>query len=211
MKNYSFGFDHVHNINKLIIQSPWNQKLEDYIINNNIDAICFNRVYGWRGENLNFLHKLKHLKCIEILDREIKDVSALNQLKNIEILDIFTECKVVIDFTRFTNLKRCSLIWQKGYESIFESKKLEFLNLTYCSEKTLIKIFKLNTLKRLRLFRSIVENLNGIEILTNIEELELIDCKKIRKLDSVGNLGKLESLKIQRCKKITDLAFIQYL
>ncbi len=205
MQGVYFVEDPFYKVKKLRIDCSWNKNISDFILKHNIKALCLNYAGGWQGDNINFLSDLKELNYFEIIDRNISDISGVNELNNLEFLKIFTYCKTKIDFSNFPKLRKCIFEWRKGCESLFDCRTLEHLFLVNYDGKNFRELSRLKELRRLHLIDSKIEDISEIRLLTKMNYLELTRLKKLTLIDPLAELTSLESLSVDTCKGITDI------
>lgn len=204
-RQYTYGDCDYTNKKKLIVESAWNKDIENYVKNKKIDYLYFNHVKGWHGKDLNFLKNLQHVKHIGVLDHEIRDLSGINTLSDLELLSLITSSKTILDFKKFQNLKWLIFDWIKGSESLFECDSISFLSLYNSEEKNFKRISKLHKLKTLTLNEGKTESLDGIENLSDLSELRLLNLKQLSSINSISKLSNLKKLEIiNGCKKFNN-------
>ncbi|KAK3416275.1 hypothetical protein EUGRSUZ_H01728 [Eucalyptus grandis] len=153
------------------------------------------------------LKYLKFSKCPSVVC--IPDLNLTPNLKELDLhgcknLERAHESVAYHAKLQLLNLKGCSNLHQ--LPNVLQSKNLEILNLTGCSK---LQIFpdipdKIEGLKELYLKGTSIEELpTSIENLVSLENLSLIDCKKLANLPStIYKLPNLESLILHGCSKL---------
>ncbi len=215
-KPYYFEFVPKSGINVLMICQKWDGDIDDFVRKNDIDAICLNYAKGWEGEKLDFISRHNQLKYLKILDWEIKDISGINALNNLNELSISTYCKTKIDFHNFPKLKRCFFEWRKGSDSLFDCEQLDYLYLLNYTGKHFKPISKLANLSELNLVDPRFDTLEGIEQLTKLKILQivsrrLVTIEQIAKLEQLESLGIFDSKKIEKIDPISKLVNLKTL
>lgn len=201
---YYFEIDPKSGFSVLMICKKWDGDIDDFVRKNNIDAICLNYAKGWVGDNLEFLSNHKHLQYFKILDWDIKDISGINYLSNLNALSISTYCKTKIDFNNFPKLKKCFFEWRKGSDSLFDCGQLDYLYLMNYTGKHFKPISKLANLSELNLVDPHFETLEGIAQLTKLKNLEIVS-RRLKTIEHISKIEQLESLGISDSKKIEKI------
>lgn len=202
---------------EIVMTGPWHKDIVLYTRKNDIKSLLLNDARGWKGDNVSFLSKLPFLECFRILDWNIKDVSTINTLKNLKLLEVSTYCKTVIDFKNFLHLEDCGFEWRTGSESLFSVASLKKLFLNNYDQGDTSAFSALSNLESLSIASSPTHNLHGLSSLAKLKFLGLYALKKLTSLDEIEKCVKLEKLEIGMCKyfhsieAIGDLQKLQYL
>lgn len=217
----------------LVCTGKWEPNLIEVMKNNSLYNLRLSSFAGWCDNDIKFLSTLEFLKGVEIYgSSEIRDLTPLYSLANLEFLAIDDYMKTDLDFSKFTELKICLISWCSKYKNLFKVntlkhllinkypyenfnelsnlKNLEILDVTSRKLQSLDGIQDLNKLKVLKLFRctSLVE-LTGIEHLTELKELDIDTCKKITNLNGCEKLKNLEIINLDNCKEIDSLRLLK--
>ncbi len=158
--------------------------------------------------NLAFLCKMNVQKLIISLSR-CKNLEGLYCLKNLEFLRIINNPEgLVIELQQLPALKELETEWYNGLSNLAQCKALTALRLQgYKSrDKSLSELAGLKNLEVLKITKSNIEHVSGIENLPNLKRLTLAYNRSLlffTKNDDVRM--NLEELKIEMCKKL-DLA-----
>lgn len=190
---------------KAILKGKWKDEYLKILLNKNIAELELNTGHDWKGENIDFLEKLSHLKSFVLIDYSIKSVEPIYNLQNIEKLELLTYSKNAIDFNYFPNLKECGFEWIKGSESIFQCFKLEKLYINRYDNKNSQNFEKLINLKELTLLSPRFENISGITTLSNLKDIRISNSRSLKDFSSLNKLINLEKIEIQSCKSLKKL------
>jgi hypothetical protein len=196
---------------KAIIKAPWTDIFLDELLNRNIVELELNDGKGWKGENLDFLENLKHIKALTVIDLRLKFIKGVNNLRELVKLDLVTYSSEKVDFNSFESLIDCTFEWIKGCDSLFESTSLKYLFINNYKGKNSNVFSNLINLEKLSIMNSSMENIDGLSDLNMLKALRLANLKNITSLKGIEKLTKLQELEIQRCKGISKIDDIFHL
>ncbi len=202
---------------EMVMTGPWHKDIAPYMRENGIKSLLLNDARGWKGDNVSFLSELPFLEYFRILDWNIKDVSVINALKNLKLLEVSTYCKTVIDFKNFPHLEDCGFEWRAGSESLFFTTSLKKLFLNNYDQNDTSAFSTLSNLESLSIASSSAHDLHGLSSLAKLKFLGLYALKKLEFLDGIEKCVKVEKLEISMCKcfrsieAIGNLQNLQYL
>jgi Leucine-rich repeat (LRR) protein len=155
--------------------------------------------------NLEFLCKMKVQKLIISLNR-CDDLKGLYCLKNLEFLRIITNPEgLMIELQQLPALKELEMEWYKGLRNLSQCKSLLALRLEgYKSrDKSLSELAGLKNLEVLKITKSNIEHVDGIENLPHLKRLILAYNRNLLFFTEKDDVRmNLEELKIEMCKKI---------
>jgi hypothetical protein len=162
--------------------------------------------HGFLSKDLSCLSKFDFVKHINILLRNIEDISPIYTLSNLETLTLQTDDNSAIDFKQFPNLKTVAFVWRPKSDSLFACTKLEMLRIRNYKAKTndLLHFSNMIGLKSLTLVTSPIQSLAGIENLQNLEELSLNYLSKLNNIEHIKHLKNLVDLEFESCKAISS-------
>lgn len=168
---------------KATLLSGWSSEVCEYLLDTEIAELELNQGKGWRGDDIEFIGKFKSLKAFRILDLSIRDISPVHFLKDIIDLTLVTYSKTKLDFSQFSDLKKCDFIWNNNCDSIFGCDKIEILCIDGYKGKDLKPFGRLNRVKELIIVNnSSIANLIGISDLIHLQYLRLGNYKKLNSL-----------------------------
>ncbi len=152
--------------------------------------------------DLSVLADLPFLRGLEIYDWEVTDARIVEELPKLEALGLQIKRTKPIDFSKLPNLRVALLIWCKGFEGVFSSPRLEYLNVSNFPLEDLRALSGLQSLRRLSLTSRKLKSLSGIADLPLLEELDLYDCRALEDDEGLENLPNLKKLQIEACNKL---------
>lgn len=157
--------------------------------------------------NAEFLKAFEsHLIHLEIGDESF-DWSILPELSFIERLSIGGWFKCDIDFDKMQSLQYLSTYWNEGYDQrLFGAKKLKALSIQGFKFPNLDELSRLESLEYLNVLNSrTLISTQGIEKLTSLRRLYLLNCSALYELTHLKNNAVLESLRLENCKKLDSI------
>jgi hypothetical protein len=221
--------------NNLIFKSGYTKEFVYAILKErHLDGIKINT----RWENIidfSFLSEYHFLESLDIVGASDFDFSFLFYLKKLKRLSISLAGNNIIDLSNQTNLESLSIQWRKGKVlGLDKCTKITSLCLVDYSEKDFYPISSLVSLEDLKVKTALINNLLGLENLTELKSILLGNCKKLSSLnglgilknvtslsfdlcpqiknyDETGNLYNLENLQITDCKGVESIKFIESL
>lgn len=193
----------------MVLTGPWKDAYADIINSEGISALrlsqCVGPQGGWKDEDISFVSELHQLRGIEVYSWKVKDISPIQNLKNLENIGLQCEFKKSIDFSVFRNLMGCFLRWMPKCDSLFSCHSLKTLNIEWYPYQDLSSLKRLTKLERLQLSSRKLESLSGIESLKKLQVLDLFACSKLSSLVGIEALSCLKILEITTCKRFHDL------
>lgn len=192
---------------RMVMHGPWSSAAGQAARSARITELVLNHAKGWSGRDISFLVDVADLLIsFTIIDFAIKDISAVNLLTSLEMLDINTYCKTEIRFSQFPALEECALEWRAKASSIFAHAGIKRLFINKYSGKDLTRFSQMVRLESLALASPRVETLDGIETLTALSFLGIYVARQLTSLQGIEALTNLTRLEVNDCRKIGDLA-----
>ncbi len=96
---------------RMVLHGVWKSEYGGVIASRNVAELELNYAHGWVRSDLSFLRGLPELKCLELTDWNINDVSEVHALQNLRRLQISTYCKTEIDARAFPYLGLIHFMW----------------------------------------------------------------------------------------------------
>ncbi|MDR1316110.1 MAG: leucine-rich repeat domain-containing protein [Spirochaetales bacterium] len=192
----------------------FNEAIE-WALKNKIEQIQIRGVAG--RENSNTVSDFKEIEKLApylrkisfagLLDNAIINFDSIYSLKKLEKIYILCKQKFSLDVSRF-NLKHLGAEYWKGLKNIEKTETLESMVITKYPHENIRELLSLKNLKILHIYSSKIKTLEGIEKLNNLEELSLSRNNNLESIAEIKNIKLLNSFSIEKCKKITDCAFV---
>ena len=189
----------------MVLTGPWQKKYRNILKSQKISALRLSDSAGWTTDDLSFISDLDFLRGLEIYNWDVKDISPIQNLDQLESIGLQCGLKCEIDFTVFSNLNNCYLSWKPKCDSLFSCSSLKSLNIENYPHKDFIPLKQLKKLEILKITSRKLEVLKGIEVLKEIENFDLYNCQQLLSLEGIENLKHLSTLQIDTCKKINDV------
>jgi Leucine-rich repeat (LRR) protein len=197
-----------------IIKDESFEDLIQTINSEGIEAISLNCARGWMREDVSFLSCLSTIKSLSIISSDVENIKAIENMESLEELELTATIEESIDFKSLKNLKTCYLHWWKDAANIFKCNWLKELYLDELKIKKTIEIEgigSLVSLEKLVISNSNIKSLEWLSNLTQLKELELINCRSVSDFSEISSLINLKKLQIEGCSKLRDLNFLKAL
>lgn len=210
IKNNQFFIDDAENNmgRCLVLTAPWSDGIRLVIEKENISVLRLSQSAGWKGDDISFVTEVPNLKGLEIYSWGIKDLTPLQSLKKLEYLGLQCEFTKAPDFSDFTSLKICKLLWRPKAKTVFACSGLSLLNIVNYPSGDLTDIENMKDLQRLQLTSKKLVSLSGIEKLVSLSTLDLAECSKLENLSGVQRCQQLETVELEGCKKVHDISLL---
>jgi hypothetical protein len=189
----------------LVARSAWSDAMASAVRERGLLELELNYAKGFVGKDLSFLKDLTGLQVLLLTHRTIEDVSPVQHLRELRVLELNTYCKTAIDFTRFPALEECALEWRAGAASLFSAAALTKLFVNGYTGQRADKFARLSALRSLALANSALRALDGLGELPRLNFLGLYNLKKLKSLDGVERLTSLEHLEVNGCRNVESL------
>lgn len=192
----------------LLPTGPWSDDFIKVIKRKNITGLRFSFSFGWRDVDMSFLAGLKDLglRKIDIYHWDVKDVSPLGFLPELESISLQTLLTTAPDFTQFKNLTHFFTNWRTKTASALNCSALEYLNIVNYPREDLENLRHMKALKSLYLSSRKLTSLKGVEDLSALEKLDLYACTQLRSLNGIEGCQRLQSVDVHSCNKLGDLS-----
>ena len=161
--------------------------------------------------NLNFLKKYNFFEDVQIVMDKAIDIDGIYYLKNLRSISLMDELNNIIDLSRFSLLSECHAFWSNSL-NIDKCISLERLVLYKFGEHDLQSICMLKKLEELELINSRkIVSLRGLNMIKGLRRLSLFILPNLEEFDPLKELKQLEYLQIETCKKMKTLNFLENL
>ena len=187
--------------------------LPEYMIKNALNRIIITPSENGIGWNSNYLPNLEPFNFIEELSvhwTKIDNIKGIEVCKNVKTLLLDNGDKTFIDFREFHKLERVFSWDRKGIEKIWNIPTLKDLSLAGLKRNHFQNGIALDTLEKLRIIQTPLEDISFLLRGKNIYFLELLGMSKLDNLDIIGNMTNLTHLGIE-ANKVRDFSFIRNL
>lgn len=159
-------------------------------------------------ENFNFLEEFDFFEYISIhFDRKL-DCNGIYHLKGLKGISITDNINNSIDLSFFNHLVECNVRWSEKL-NIGKCIKLKTLVIEDLKSNDCNCISQLTNLQELELMNCrTLKSLNGIQNSEHLTHLELSMLSRLEDLSAVSSLKELSFLRIDSCKKTAKLNFL---
>lgn len=186
----------------------------EYAIKNKIKKIVISsRIGNYKLDNINFVEAYPEIQDLTISTYLNVDYSAIHFLKGLTKLsiDVLAGDNQEIDFSSFENLEDLNFNWRKKTINLDKCSNLKSLIISKYKKKELTEFSNFRNLETLFVWQSSIENLDGIENLSNLRRLSLFKNKKLTSLKGLENLKNLVDLEIDECKSLESIEELKQL
>ena len=196
---------------RVVVHGEWSADIAEQMKRRDIRELYLNHALGFRGKNLSFLSTLPNLEWLKVLDWNLEDDSAINTLHALRSLDVSTNCKTEINFSRFPRLEICGLEWRTKAKSLFTCSTLRKLSLDRYPGRTAADIARLTKLESLDILNVPLESVEELSVLPKLTHLGLYNLRKLFSLRGIERLVSLKELEINGCWAIRSIEEVQHL
>jgi len=148
--------------------------------------------------------RLKKIKGISI-QYEIKNIEPLFNLEYLTHLGLPENVQIEFDFSRFKNLIFLGGFVPKKYKNINQLLELKYVSLSNYRKPNLIEFSQCEQLRTLWMYSIEIENLNGLSNVANLIKIDLENCRKLVSLDGIGSKNiSLQNVRLINCKRLKN-------
>ena len=192
-----------------MVYGDWQEANYRFIDEIDARALYFNVSKGWKGTDFGFLEKLTKIEELNIIVARGENLDAIEGMSNLQSLNLTCQTKSVVDFTKLPRLEDCYLLWWPGAASIFAADALQKLYLDELRLDDFSPLQALTSLRHLIIGNSNIASAAAVGDLSQLERLELLNCRKLADFDDLSRLTSLKRLTIRGSKALTDLGFLR--
>lgn len=188
-----------------VLTEAWREAYLEVLRSEDVVGIRLSESAGWPVQDPGFLSRLPALRSIEIYAWSLKDLSALYEQPQVEVLNLQCQFKR-LDFARFRYLRDLGLRWRPGAETLFQCPGIEYLNVDGFPYEDLQHLRKLERLSVLLLQSRKLRCLSGIERCRRLSRLDLAFCTTLDDISDLSGLPNLEEVALVSCRKVSDIS-----
>ena len=201
-----------HNRKGIMLKGSWSEEVTDYVRENNVLAVYLNSAKGWDDDDLHFLSDLGGVEELNIITgAKVRNLKAIEKISSLEDLSLTCVSDETVDFLQLKNLKKCFITWWPGACSIFKCHQLIRLYLDEIKLKSYKKLGNLKLLRALTIGNSNIEYIEWLTCLSELRELELLNCRKLCDFSPISKCKTITWLAIEGNKCIKDIEFLSNL
>lgn len=189
-----------------VLTDSWQPRYEEVMVREGVHYLRLNRTLGARYENLEFLRALGFLRGVEIYDWDVKELTPLLALPQLELLGLQCQFKNIDFAAHFPRLQLASFIWRPGSESFLTCRTLALLFVEGYPFEDLTPLSKLGALRRLHVNSRQLVRASGAEQLPELKHLTFAFCPALSDIEDLARCQAIEVLEFNCCKKLAELS-----
>jgi Leucine-rich repeat (LRR) protein len=192
----------------LIPRSGWKACFKDILLSENISALRLSYSAGFRGDSVEFLTDLPFLTNLEIYSFDVRDISPIRHLAQLEVLGL--EVKSVRGLESWSAPLRVALLrWCNDLSFVLDRGTIEYLNIVNYPYENLQPLANLTLLQRLSLTSRKLKTLDGIDKLPALTHLDLYACPSLLSVDDARAKGSIKHLEIEACRYVSKELLVE--
>jgi Leucine-rich repeat (LRR) protein len=201
--------DREHGTGRVLIpRSGWRANYKDILLSENISALRLSYSAGFRGNSVEFLTDLPFLTSLEIYSFDVRDISPIKHLAQLEVLGL--EVKSVKVFESWSAPLRVAILrWCKDMSFVLDRDTIEYLNIVNYPYENLQPLANLTLLQRLSLTSRKLKTLHGIDKLPALAHLDLHACPNLLSVDDARTKSSIKHLEIQACRYVSKELLVE--
>jgi hypothetical protein len=198
----------------LIVKSEHLSDIIQRVNNGEFTRLSFSKTNGYLLDNADFLKECQGVKGLSFGDVDVNSAFDIYHFQELDSFSASFKLGFDIDFSRFPALISLGLNFSKYARNIGRCEKIETLSLTNYSSvsRDLSEFSKLSKIKDLRLFKSNIESVHGIEGMTSLNDLMLCSLPKLTNINDLKCLAtSLSEIDFESCKSINSYDCFNFL
>jgi hypothetical protein len=193
----------------MVLKEKWHSEFIKIIEDNNVAVLRISDAAGWQGSDVSFISSLRKLKGLDLYSSQVKDLSPIYFLNELQSISLQCKPSHVFDLSVFKKLKICRLSFSSKIDGIFECSQLIHLNITSYPYENLSNLHCLSSLQRLQITSKKILNLNGVCKLVELKCIDLACCTNLVDISELKNCVNLEKIELTTCKKFKNLPLFE--
>jgi len=160
----------------------------------------------YKSDDLEFLREHPSVRMVLVSDGTGIDLKGLAYLANLEHLTL-DHYDAPVPLNSFAKLKIFAGEWSSGLDLGRGCSHLQLLTLHKYKAKDLSEFPYIPSLSSLELIQPAIASLDGIERYVHIKKIDLFRCLQLTSIGAITGLknGDLEYIALRQCKKIKDI------
>lgn len=191
---------------RFVLRGPWHPRMQDSFRLAGCTEFELNSGKGWLEDHVAFLAGFPDLRGLVILTPFLKECSVIADLAQLEFLELDSNCKGTLDFSKFIHLSDCGFNWKKGGESIFSCTGLKRLFINRLPAHDLTQMSGLHEIDDLILLSPALQNLNGAPGLGNLRSVRIGAASKLNDISGISSCKTIEIAEFSQCRKVGDFS-----
>ena len=210
---YKYKNDKTGCFHKVMYYNPDKSDIcERLIKDENLTSLCFSYRFIKNDEivkiNFPFNNEITSIS----IDLELKNLSFLEQFRNLKELFIKDPNKPNLNLATFKQLKILSCSWSANLNGLEDIDTLEEISLWNFGKEDLRVLDKNVSLRRIELVNPKIKSMKGIENLPNLEHIDIEKGKKLEEVESfTTHHKKMKILRIYGSPNLLKCNSIQHL
>ncbi|MBQ4804847.1 hypothetical protein J8L88_18430 [Aquimarina sp. MMG015] len=164
----------------------------------------------WKAKSLPNMEKFNFINELKVIWTEIDDISPIQSCTDVRILTLDNGDKTKIDFNSFPNLEKLFSWSRKNIKNVWNIKGIKDLALAGLKKQDFVDGYALDSIEKLRLVKTPVEDLSFIKRAQNLKRLDLRSMSKLENIDFLNSLKNLEYLFLE-ANKVRDFKVVSKL
>lgn len=192
--------------NRFLFDSSRPKQSVDFAIKNGYKSVMLNPFHGFTEENLRDVLPLKNYIEELIIGSEKISYKGLTEFSKLKLLGLPDNGKDKVELSNFINLETLACDYSPRIKGLDSCKNLKNLTLTYYKSKTknLTDLPLSSSLIELKLFKTDISSLQGIDKQNNLRKLEIFSAPRLEIINALSKLKLLEYFRVEKCKSIKD-------
>ncbi len=157
---------------------------------------------------LAFLERLPELEELHLSDLLVEDVAGVHHLHNLRVLTLNSYDTTQINFGCLPRLEECFSFWRPGIDSLFSSPSLQKLEIQRYRYEDLTPLGGLSSLQSLKLVDPRIKSLRGMEHLQALSSLVIVGARRLDDFEALAAATELEELELSQCRLLTDVGMV---
>lgn len=169
-------------------------------------GIHISSIGAYKARNLDFLREYPNVNTVLVSDGQGIDLEGLTYLANLKHLTL-DHYDTPIPLSRFAKLKTFKGEWSTGLDFEHGCSCLQFLTLCKYKARDLTAFPYIPSLLDLELIQPTIASLDGIERYVHLKNLQFFRCLQLTSISAITGLddGEIEYIAFRQCKKIKDI------
>jgi len=194
----------------IVYKGKYKEEITQYISNNKIRSIVIDGDIKVDTSINDFLKKLSNIDSLCIIGYVKPDPNALYHLNLKEL--VLPENDWNLDFTRLPNLEYLRMTYCKKMNFKNIPSSLKEVTLSKLKSKDIKTVFGENSIEKLALNRTTLENLDGIEYFKKLKNIIISYSPKLTDIKNLSSLSKLlNKIEFDTCKSLSEFAVLKEL
>ena len=192
--------------NRFIFDSSRPELSIEFVKKQGYKSLIINPFYGFLADDLTCIIPLKDQVEELIVGSDKISYKGLLEFSKLKTLGIPDNGKDVVELSSFPNLEVLTCTYSNRLLGLETCQKLSGLTLTSFKSKTknFLDFPDLGSLSELKLYKTDISSLQGIEKQDNLMCLEIYSAPKLEFINALSKLKSINDFRVEKCKNIKD-------